>query len=339
MHLARPRVARTPALVRILAALLTATLAACSNGASGSPTPSGPGGSGAAGCTTAPAPASDLPGWNVSAQNPTLFPLIIAGVGEITCGPNRLLFSFLDKANKPVGAPDRSASVAIFNLGRDGDTPVATADGTFVWAIEDERGIYYANVDLPEAGLYGIEFTTALGAAEPEKIRLTFEAQASSPLVKVGQRAPATDNPTIQSAGGDVARVSTDEEPLPALYEHTVASALEAHEPFVVVFATPKFCATEQCGPTLERLKPLVPRYPGVTFINVEPYKLKFEDGALQADLDPATAGLVPVEATTQWGLRSEPWVFVVDRDGVVVGSFGLIFSEEEIAAALDGLE
>jgi hypothetical protein len=85
-------------------------------------------------------------------------------------------------------------------------------------------------------------------------------------------------------------------------------------------------------------VKPFVERYPDVTFINVEPYKLKFENGSLQADLDPATSQLVPVEATLQWGLVSEPWVFVVDRDGIVQGSFGLIFSDEELTTALDGV-
>ena len=50
---------------------------------------------------------------------------------------------------------------------------------------------------------------------------------------------------------------------------------LAAHEPFVLVFATPKFCKTAQCGPTLDRIKPFAARYPTVTFINVEPYKLE----------------------------------------------------------------
>ena len=35
-----------------------------------------------------------------------------------------------------------------------------TADGEFVWTIEDERGMYVVDVDLPEAGTWGAEFTT-----------------------------------------------------------------------------------------------------------------------------------------------------------------------------------
>jgi hypothetical protein len=300
---------------------------------------SGPVGSGGAGCATAPQPASDLPGWDVSAQNPTLFPVVISNSADLTCGPVRFLFSLLDSASQPVAAPDRRASVAIFNLGRDANTPIATADGTFIWAIEGSRGIYVASLTFPEAGLYGAEFTTSKGSEAPEKIRVTFDVQPSSSLVKVGQKAPATDNPTLSDTGGDVTRISTDTKPDPALYQTTVADALAAHKPMVVAFATPKFCKTAQCGPTLDRLKPFVAKYPGVAFINIEPYKLKFEDGSLQADLDPSTQDLVPVPATEQWGLVSEPWVFVVDRNGIVQGSFGLIFSDDEIKAALDAVK
>ena len=53
----------------------------------------------------------------------------------------------------------------------------------------------------------------------------------------------------------------------------------------MLVFATPKFCTSAQCGPTLDRIKPYLARYPSVTFINVEPYKLKLVDGTLTADV------------------------------------------------------
>jgi hypothetical protein len=35
------------------------------------------------------------------------------------------------------------------------------------------------------------------------------------------------------------------------------ADALAAHKPIFLIFATPRFCATAQCGPTLDRLKPV----------------------------------------------------------------------------------
>jgi hypothetical protein len=102
----------------------------------------------------------------------------------------------------------------------------------------------------------------------------------------------------------------------------------------VLAFATPKFCASAQCGPTLDRLKPFVARYPSVTFINVEPYELRDEGGQLQPVV--TNSNLTPARPTLEWGLLSEPWVFVVGRDGIVRGSFALIFGEAELAAAID---
>ena len=111
--------------------------------------------------------------------------------------------------------------------------------------------------------------------------------------------------------------------PDPAFYQTSVADALAAHKPFMLVFATPKFCTSQQCGPTLDQFKPIAAAHPEVTFINVEPYQLKDVDGQLQPVLD-ANNQLQATAVTDEWGLLSEPWIFAVDRDGVVRGSYEL---------------
>ena len=156
-------------------------------------------------------------------------------------------------------------------------------------------------------------------------------------MVWPGEDAPSVDTPTLADVGGDVAKVSTDTDPDPAFYETSIADALAAKEPFVLVFATPKFCQTKTCGPTLEKVKAVAADHPDVTFINVEPYLLEDVDGQLQPDLS-ADGKLQPAPATTAYGLLVEPFVFVVDGDGVVTDSYELIFTTEEIDAALDAL-
>ena len=81
-------------------------------------------------------------------------------------------------------------------------------------------------------------------------------------------------------------KISTDTNPDPAFYKTSVADAIAEKKPFILVFATPKFCKSAQCGPTLDQLKPIAAANPGVTFINVEPYELKLVDGQLQPVLD-----------------------------------------------------
>ena len=314
----------------ITVACAVAIVAGCTSGG----TATAPAASGS--CATAPDPGTPA-GWGPPAPPaPQVIPYLINGAGEMTCGPNRLLFVFLDpKTNAPIADPKRTAKIAFYDLARDPSKPTMTVDTTFVWAIENERGNYIANVDFPEAGVWGAEITTMAGVGG-EVVRMTFQVSATSPVVRVGQPAPATKTPTAADVGGDLAKISTDTKPDPALYQTSADQALAKHQPFLIAFATPKFCQSAQCGPTLDRLKPFVAKYPSVAFIHVEPYQLEFKDGQLQPVLTGNPPNLTPADVTNRWGLLSEPWVFVVDRDGIVRGSFALIFSDAELTAALD---
>jgi hypothetical protein len=317
--------------------LVALLVAACSNPGSSPTGTAGPVASGTATCQQAPAVGDDLPGWGPPATAPEIVPYLIAPT-PTACGDNRMLFTILDAQGRPAGAPDRTVRVAFFDLGRDRDKAFATVDGTFIWAIEEAVGIYAAHVAFPEAGRYGAEFTTALAGGAPTTLRMTFDVQATTPVVRVGDTAPSTKTPTLADVGGDPTKISTDATPDLAFYQTSIDQALAAHEPIAVIFATPKFCKSAQCGPTLDRIKPFVSRYPTVTFINVEPYKLKLVDGSLQADLS-ATGDLQTTQASDDWRLLSEPHVYVVNREGIVTADFELIFSDAELAAALDAIK
>ena len=102
----------------------------------------------------------------------------------------------------------------------------------------------------------------------------------------------------------------------------------------MLVFATPGFCRTAQCGPTLNGVKAVAKDEPGVTFINVEPYKLQFTDGRLQPILSEDNQ-LQATDVTNAWGILSEPWVFVVDGNGIVKGSFEAVVGADELKAAI----
>jgi hypothetical protein len=317
-------------------------MAACSApGAHHTPAPSAskaPSASaGAAACPTTPPPTGTPEGWNLASQNPTIYPQVINPGGTIACGRTRLMFSFLDGDNVPIASPDRIVEVQLFDLGADPAAPVAEGTATFVWAIEDAVGVYVFDADLKTAGAYGAQFSTEGADGAPESIRVGFDVQPTSSVVTVGDNAPPSETPTLADVGGDLAMISTDSSPVKAFYETSIADAVADGKPFVVAFATPKFCTSKQCGPTLDRLKPIAARHPGVTAINVEPYQLEFVDGQLQPVL---TSGqLTPAQATTEWRLPTEPWVFVVDRNGVVTASYMLIFGDEELEAALAAVE
>ena len=301
-------------------AALVLVAAACGPGAS----PSAPSGSAA----TSQAPA------NPSASGAiTVLPTIVSR--ELVVGANRVLFSFLDASGtKPVAAPDRTAKVVF--RGPNGEV-VTAPDGEFIWAIEDVSGVYVTEAEFPTAGVWTAEFTTAAPGAAEETIPFGFEVLDDAHVVVPGERAPSVDTPTLADVGGDVRQISSDTEPDEAFYETSVADALAAGKPFVLAFATPAFCQTQTCGPTLEKVKSVAATHPDMTFINVEPYKTTFVDGQLQPELT-AENMLQTVPAADAYGLLSEPFIFVVDGDGKVSASFELIFTTEEIDAALAAL-
>jgi hypothetical protein len=285
--------------------------------------------------TSEPTPPSFAPSSPPSVGSPaSVIPLLISPQNAV--GDRRFLFSLVDPStNQPVAAPDREVDVRF--LPPAGGRPIDAGQATFVWGIENERGVYVSPVEFTTGGDWAAEFTTQGLRGANETVRVDFPVADNASAVAVGEPAPASDTPTADDVGGQLERISTDTDPLPAFYEQSIADALAAGEPFAIVFATPKFCQTAQCGPTLERIKPFVERHPEVTFIHVEPYRLVWQEDQLQPELDDQNQ-LQTVPAVDEYGILAEPWVYVVDRDGIVRGSFELIFADEELTQALDAV-
>ncbi len=121
-----------------------------------------------------------------------------------------------------------------------------------------------------------------------------------------------------------VASLTTERPPDRALLRYSVSGSLAAHRPFVVTFATPKYCTSRVCGPVVDVVEAVARRFAarGTRFIHVEVFR----------DNDPAK-GLN--RWMREWGLTSEPWTFLVGRDGRVKAEFQGSVSEAELAAAI----
>ena len=287
----------------------------------------------ACGSTLAPTP---IPNKSVAPASgaPAILPIPITGAFRV--GDNRVVFTLTDSSGqRQVAAPDRS--LAIGYHGPNGET-IASAPQTFIWAIEGINGVYVGHTTFASAGQWTADFTTATPGSAAETTSFSFDVRDKVEVVSPGDPAPSVATPTLADVGGDVARISTDAKPVKRFYETSEADALAAKKPFVLIFATPKFCKSTVCGPTLDKLKPVAAAHPEMTFINVEPYKLQLTDGQLQPVLD-AQNNLVPAEATNAFRLSSEPYVFVVGADGKVSASFELVFSPEEIETAIKAVE
>lgn len=254
---------------------------------------------------------------------------------EIVQGTNRFLFSLTDAANALIAAPDVAVTLEYFDVDRAPDEVAFTGEARFLWAIPDEAGLYVTTVEFPTAGRWGTRFTATFPDGRVAQVRADYDVVAAGTSPALGSRVPSIDTPTVEDVGGDLAAITTDQDPVARLYATSVADALAAGEPFVLAFATPAFCETRLCGPALETVKTVAAQRPDLTFINVEPYRMRFVDGSLQPELD-ASGQLQPAAWTEAWGLPSEPYTFVIAADGTVAGKFEGVLAEDELLAAVD---
>ena len=184
-------------------------------------------------------------------------------------------------------------------------------------AEADATHLYVARVRLPKPGTYWL-------LAEPEGGR---EVQALGNVIveptavpDAGEPAPASDTPTIASTDGDFAQLTTRTPPDETLLRHSVAESLQAKVPFVVTFATPQYCTSRTCGPSVDVVEEVSRRFEGtdVRFIHVEVYEGN----------DPANGFNRWME---EWRLETEPWTFVVGRDGKIIDRFEGAVSVREL--------
>jgi hypothetical protein len=249
------------------------------------------------------------------------FAQVASSNGSIGVGEQRILFALIDpESNEFLASPDREATVTIRD---ENGSPLDTYPLEFVWTVPDVRGLYMARVDIPEAATYQATIE-AEGMAEAGPAG--FVAYDDLPLIEAGEKAPRSETRTA-SEFPDLSVITSDPEPDPALYQTSVADSVSSGTPSVIVFATPAFCTSNACGPLLDQVKALRPEFDGVNFVHVEIY----EDLQVESVED-----LTPVPAITEWGLPSEPWVFVVDGAGVVTSNFEGAASEQELRSAIE---
>ncbi len=187
----------------------------------------------------------------------------------------------------------------------------------------DATHIYVATLKLPRPGKYWM-------LAEPEGGNTKVQALGNVVVVKddppldVGDFAPASETPTLASVGGRASEITTRTPPDESLLQYSVADSLAAGVPFVVTFATPKFCTSRTCGPVVDVEEEVQHRLEGekVRFIHVEVYE----------DNDPAKG---VNRWMREWNLPSEPWTYLVGADGRIVDRFEGTVSVNELETAV----
>ncbi len=253
----------------------------------------------------------------------------IPGNSELVVGKNRVAIAVVDSKNdKLLGDPGNSVQLQFKDAN---GAPIGQPENaTFVEAIPGTTGFWVVNHTFDAAGNVKATITMTRGD-QTTSVDVTFVIAQTGSAPMIGAAAPPTKNPTITTEPNRK-KLTTDPQPDDAFYQMTVAQAIEAHKPFVVVFATPAFCQSALCGPVLDNVKEIQPEFADrVNFIHIEPYVLD-DNGSLVTAAD---GGPKPAQPTTDWNLQTEPWVFVVGADGKVTDRFEGSASPDELRQAI----
>ena len=257
---------------------------------------------------------------------------------DLARGENRLVFALVNRDNQPVNAGAARVVARYTPPGSTESETRQTADAAFLsWPPEGgNRGVFVTtiNFDLPgeatrdNPGLWELDIsaTTRDGVAVSTTTAVRVAVAHAVPVK--GDPAPRSVTPTAAEVS-DLAQITSAPNPDPELYRLSVHQALEEGKPLMVLFSTPAFCVSATCGPQLEILSSLKERYRGqANFIHVE----VFQDPHL-IEGNRFSARQVP--AVAEWGLPTEPWTFIVDREGRVSARFEQFTPEATLEAAL----
>jgi hypothetical protein len=190
----------------------------------------------------------------------------------------------------------------------------------------DAAGVVYsAQVDLPGGGTWLIAALVEEDGELGGKLLRKVVAGEFKSIPRAGERAPLIHTPTAAEAGGDLSKITTR---IPPDTQNKVDYAdVLGKEPIVLLFATPMFCQSRVCGPVVDQTEQAKQKYgDDAAFIHMEIYN----------DNDPGDGVRPQVRA---FHLPSEPWLFTIDRDGVVSdaieGAFGTELLDEAIEKAI----
>ncbi len=248
----------------------------------------------------------------------------IAGDSDFEPGIVRFSFLVLTEEARPVERREARVWVATGRTAKPFARTTARLEPIGVLGRSEEaKGhvskIYVTKFRVPRPGRFWL-------VAEPDGARIqaiaVFDVKPKSFSPAIGARAPRSRTPTLADA--PAAAITTAVPPDRELLRFSVADALSAHKPFVVTFATPRFCTSRTCGPVVDVVAAVRRRFSGtdLRFVHVEVYR----------NNDPR---LGYNRWMREWNLRSEPWTFLVGRDGRIKAKFEGSVSAAELTAAI----
>jgi hypothetical protein len=270
---------------------------------------------------SAPPPGSLEALWRQSGETVALIP----GTTDYSPGDVRVSFLVVNTRGRVVSPPTARVWLARSLQSKPRQRTLARLEPVGVPGVTDDepvKALYVTHVRVPAAGTWYLLARPIGGVRIGALGQLIVNRRSATPAV--GAHAYASRTPTLASVGGDASRLTTRVPPDRALLRYSVADSLAAHVPFVVTFATPRWCSSRTCGPVVDVVDAARRRFAHapIRFIHVEIY-----------------AGNNPRNGYNrwykQWLLPSEPWTFLIGADGRIKAKLAGSVSLRELDAAI----
>jgi hypothetical protein len=183
------------------------------------------------------------------------------------------------------------------------------------------KAVYVTDLDLNKPGEWRMFAMIKQEDGFHNTIIPSLIAGASSDIPDVGDKAPVVHTPTTEDVS-DIGQIDT-RVPHDTMHDTDLADVL-GKKPVVLLFATPALCQSRVCGPVVDVEEQVKSEFSDsdVAFIHMEVY----------SGNDPNKGYRPQLKA---YGLKTEPWLFVIDKDGRIStrieGAFGVSELEDAV--------
>jgi hypothetical protein len=202
------------------------------------------------------------------------------------------------------------------------ETDAAFASQTTSNDPDAPDSVYVSEADFKQAGEYRIVAVIDKPDGSRVATRVaSISASAEDRIPGIGEKAPVIHTPTVDDVG-DITDIDTR---VPPDTMHDVDFAdVVGKKPVVLLFATPALCQSRVCGPVADVAEQVKNERPDdAAYIHMEIWN----------DNDP-NKGARP--QLFDYNLRTEPWLFVIDKEGRVSTRIEGAFSVAELDQAID---
>ncbi len=234
---------------------------------------------------------------------------VVLATSEFVVGPNRVALGILEN-NVPIAdAAQTQVKTRFYRIEGEQAMLVGEEAARFYGEGLGQRGTFIVHPTFDRAGQWGLEVEAQRAGHPATTQRLGVTVRERGSAAMIGTTAPRTSTPTSAQVK-DLKTISSSTKPDPRLYELSVDQAVTSGKPSLILFATPGFCQTQVCGPGVDVLSSLADTF-GVKIntVHVEVYQYPFEQ-------------LRFVGAMREWGLLTEPWLFLVGADGTILNRY-----------------